>query len=141
MHASTSPARAGGTLIQVPLGPSLSKAALWSGLLLLSACGRDDGPPKVAQGDEHVDCALAGAAQFAPACAVDRSTVDGRQVLVIHQPDGGFRRFSVLPDGTGLAVTDGAKAAQVAIAGSTLEVAIDGNRYRIPFTVKPRVAD
>ena len=101
----------------------------------LAGCSRHDAAPKVAEGSEHVDCALGEGAQFAPDCAVERSTVGTEQILVVRHPDGAFRRFTVRPDG--VATADGAEKAEVAAAGGVLEVHVGADRYRIPFTVKP----
>lgn len=93
-------------------------------------------PPKVAEGEEHVDCALSGGARFAPDCAVERGVQDGDKVLIVRHPDGGFRRFVVLKDGRGLAAADGADVAQIAIADNLLEVSVGQDKYRFPFKVK-----
>jgi hypothetical protein len=103
-------------------------------LLMLAGCSQQ--APAVAEGEEHIACALAGAAGFAPDCAVERVTKDGALTLVVRHPDGGFRRFDVLKDGRGLAVSDGAEQAQVALAGDALEVTVGTDRYRFPATTK-----
>ena len=102
--------------------------------LVLAACSREGGAPKVAEGSEHIACALGEGAAFAEACAVERATQDGRPVLVVRHPDGGFRRFVVEPDG--LALADGAGVAKVSVSGSLMDVAAGADRYRIPFAVK-----
>lgn len=104
-------------------------------LLLIAGCSQGEQAPKVAEGAEHVDCALGEGASFAPDCAVERSTVGTEQILVVRHPDGAFRRFTVRPDG--LATADGAEKAEVAAAGGVLEVHVGADRYRIPYTVKP----
>jgi hypothetical protein len=103
--------------------------------LSLAACSRgEDTAPTVAEGGEHVACALGDGAQFAETCAVERATQDGKPVLVIRHPDGAFRRFTVEP--AGLALADGAEQAKITRSGSLLEVAVGADRYRIPFAVK-----
>ncbi|MBA3056124.1 MAG: hypothetical protein FP826_14630 [Sphingomonadales bacterium] len=109
-------------------------------LLALAGCSSDKAPD-VAAGSEHIACALGQAAPFAPVCAVDRVEQGGRKALVVRHPDGGFRRFAVLTDGHGLAAADGAALAQVVLAGGLLEVRVDDDRYRFPFTVKAHAAD
>ena len=89
-----------------------------------------------AEGVEHVACALGEAAQFTDNCAVERSTQDGKAVLVVRHPDGGFRRFVVEPDGRGVSLADGADVPKVAVSGNVLDVSVGGDRYRFPFTVK-----
>lgn len=96
--------------------------------LCLAACS--NGPPAAAEGGEQVSCALAGAAEFAAACALDRG-VD--RVLVIRHPDGAFRRFVVTPDGRELASADGADEAGLTLAGEQLEVQVGADRYRLPL--------
>jgi hypothetical protein len=103
---------------------------------LMAGCSRHAEAPKVAEGGEHVACALGKGAEFAMNCAVERSRAGDEQVLVVRHPDGGFRRLSVRQDGSGLAATDGADSAKVAVNGPFLEVAIGDDRYRIPFAVK-----
>jgi hypothetical protein len=103
--------------------------------LALGACSsRGEDTPKVAAGDEHVACALAGKAQFAPDCAVERNREGDTLFLTVRHPDGGFRRFEVLKDGRGLAPADGMQPAEVKLLGNLLEVAVDGDRYRFPAT-------
>jgi len=104
----------------------------------LAACSRAGEAPEVAEGDEHIACALGEGAAFAEACAVERATQDGRPVLVVRHPDGGFRRLVVEPDG--LALADGAGAVKMAVAGNLMDVAVGGDRYRIPFAVKADAA-
>ena len=57
----------------------------------------------------------------------------------MHKPDGGFRRFVVARDGTGVAAADGAEPAMVTIiADDRIEVAIGGDTFRLPATVQRR---
>ena len=109
-----------------------SSAAL---LLLLPACspGASETPPPDA--DDLVECALAGAAEFARACVVEQVREGGALTLVVRHPDGSFRRFTVLTDGRGLASADGADAAQVALHGEGIEVSVGADRYRFPATI------
>ena len=100
----------------------------------LAACSRGGAAPKVAEGSEHIDCALGAGAGFAPECAVERSTDAGRQVLVVRHPDGAFRRLTVGADG--VTTTDGAEPARVSASGGMLEVSVGADRYRIPFRVR-----
>ncbi len=108
-------------------------------VLPLAACSRGEAPA-VAEGGEHADCALGEGAAFAPVCAVERSEQDGEQVLVVRHPDGAFRRFSVLQDGSGVALSDGAETARVAAGDDQLEVRVGPDRYRFPFKVRAGAA-
>ncbi len=65
-----------------------------------------------------IECALAGATEFARDCGVERSREDGALVLTVRHPDGGFRRFAVTDDGRGLVAADGAEPAAVSLNGT-----------------------
>lgn len=73
------------------------------GIWLLAGCNRaasDDIPA-----GDRIDCAVGGA-EFASACTIER----GAGTLIVHHPDGGFRRLSV--DGQGaVSAADGAEIA------------------------------
>jgi hypothetical protein len=114
----------------------MAKAALALILpLLLAACSPDAAPP-AADGAERIACALGEGAQFAPLCAVERTTSADERLVIVRHPDGGFRRFALLPDGRGLAAADGADLAQQEIAGGLLEVRVGADRYRFPIKLK-----
>ena len=78
---------------------------------------------------------MAGAAEFGRACAVERNEVDGVPILVVRHPDGGFRRFEVMRDGTGLTTADGAERAVVSLREQGIEVAVGTDRYRLPVRI------
>ncbi len=109
-------------------------------LLLLPACskgaegGSSDGqsPPKAESSDKPVPCALAGAKDFTPVCTLDVLREGGKEFWVLHHPDGGFRRFQILENGTIIATADGAFEVQAARAGGELEVKVGDDRYRFP---------
>ena len=101
-----------------------------------AACSGGQAPPAEAEGAEKIACALAGAKNFTPVCAVDRAKEDGVLTLIVRHPDGGFRRFMVLDDGRGLAVADGATQAVTRFEGGMAELAVEQDRYRFPVTVK-----
>ncbi|MCA1749511.1 MAG: hypothetical protein ABR601_07215 [Parasphingopyxis sp.] len=85
-----------------------------------------------------VPCALAGAEQFGVDCTLDRSRTEEGLVLTVRHPDGGFRRLLVTDDGRGVIAADGAEQAVVSLRGDReIEVAIAGDRYRLPATVGP----
>lgn len=85
--------------------------------------------------DERIDCAVDGAA-FAHACTVEREAGREGLILTIRAPSGSFRRLRVTDDGRGVAPADGAEPAKVAVLGpGSIEVAIGGDRYRLPATV------
>lgn len=97
--------------------------------LLLVACS-----PKAsdAPAGDLIDCAIGGAVDFSHDCSVERSEQNGDAVLIVHQPDGGFHRFTVLDGGKSVGAADGAQALAVAGNGEGVDVSIDGDRYRFP---------
>ncbi len=86
-------------------------------------------------GGEAIDCALAGAPAFAHDCTVERSEERGVRMLVVHHPDGGFRRLKLLDGGAGLAAADGAEAVTIARNADGVDASIDGDRYRFPASM------
>ena len=103
--------------------------------MLLAACSQGAGEAPAADPDDLIECALAGAAAFVRDCAIERSEVDGQAILVVRHPDGGFRRFEVTGDGTGVATADGAQAARIALREGGIEVTVGTDRYRFPATI------
>lgn len=110
-------------------------------LLALAACSKNEAapPPKVAEGAEHVDCALGPGVGFTRDCAIERSKEGEVYRMIVRHPDGGFRRFEVGADNA-IAVTDGADAAQVTLNGAVAEVTVGEDRYRIPLEARAPVA-
>jgi hypothetical protein len=107
-------------------------------LLLLAACGREAAeatPASTAAADDTISCALRGSDEFVRECAVQRVRTAGGLQLVVHHPDGGFRRFDVLTDGRGLATADGAQPARVTVFDDGIDVAVGEDRYRFPATI------
>lgn len=103
----------------------------------LAACGQGGGaapePPMVT-----IDCATGGATAFRRDCRVEPVVEGARHLLVVHHPDGGFRRLLKVDDGRGVVAADGVEAARVAWLGDgRLEVTLGGDRYRFPAKVKP----
>ncbi len=103
-------------------------------LLLVAACGAESPAP---EGDT-VDCAIGAGADLASDCTLERLV--GTQEIVIHHPDGGFRRFTRDPATGGLAPLDGAELlVPEPGAGGTLQFAVGEDRYSIPPEVLPIV--
>ncbi|RKF23230.1 hypothetical protein D6851_01755 [Altericroceibacterium spongiae] len=101
---------------------------------MLTACSGGDG-----QADpvgEPIACALNGADDFTSDCFVERKQVDGVLTLIVHHPDGGFRRFDVQANGSGLAASDGADMAVTKMADNGIEVTLDGDRYQFPARIE-----
>ena len=107
-------------------------------ILLLAACspGASEQTAAAEAGDANlIECAVSGDTGFARECSVEQSQVDGETILVVRHPDGGFRRFAVTGDGTGVAAADGAQPAQVSLRDGGIEVAVGADRYRFPATI------
>ncbi len=107
--------------------------------LLLASCGGSSKVPERAEveGGEEITCALAGAPDAKPVCAVERNASAYGLILIIHHPNGGFRRLLVTTDGRGVIAADGAENAIVKpLDKGLIEVSIGGDRYRLPATVK-----
>jgi hypothetical protein len=141
VRASTAPGQVRGraNLGEIPpprLAVSLSKGALlWLACLPLAACAQDAPDASAADADHRIACAVDGAAEFVRACQVERREIDGATILVVRHPDGGFRRFEVMSDGTGLATADGAERAEVNLREQEIEVAVGTDRYRFPARI------
>ncbi|HEX8401142.1 MAG TPA: hypothetical protein VF628_05505 [Allosphingosinicella sp.] len=114
----------------------------WLALVPLAACGADDGASTNAtagaSAEDRIECALAASDRFAAECAIERAPDDAKSLTIRH-PDGGFRRLLVTDDGRGVIAADGfAPAVVQVIADKRIEVAIGGDRYRLPATIKGR---
>ena len=112
--------------------------------LALAAChkrgsGNDAGTAitTAAAGTARVPCALHGTGAFEVSCSVERIVSGDGLVLVVHHPDGGFRRLLVTTDGRGVVTADGSETALVSVVNpGTIEVAVGDDRYRLPATVQ-----
>ncbi len=106
--------------------------------LALSACSdrADEIRPKVVEGYEKIACAVGGASNLKEVCSLERVEMHDGLRLVVHHPDGGFRRFEVRSDGNGLAPADGADDAQRVAEGHTLDLTVSGDTYRFPATIE-----
>lgn len=104
------------------------------GLLAAASCSRNEtsAPPKVAEGPEHVECALGPGTAFAKDCAIERSRDGETYKMILRHPDGGFRRLEVDANNT-IVAADGADAAQIVLNGTIAEVTVGEDRYRIPL--------
>jgi len=99
----------------------------------LSACSPAEEKPQ----GRRIDCALAGAADFAPDCFVQDSRVGEQRFLTVRHKDGAFRRFEMVADGRGVVAADGAdKATAKWSAEGVLEVTVADDRYRFPAQLK-----
>lgn len=87
--------------------------------------------------DDRVECAIGGGG-FARSCRMDVSEGSNGLILVIRNEAGGFRRLLVPSDGSGAVAADGAERAEVSVLeDGRAEVAIGGDRYRLPVAIGP----
>lgn len=115
-------------------------------LLLLAACGSGAPPAQDSNGaaapppgapDNRIECQIAGAAAFERACTVESAASPNGRVLTIRKADGGFRRLLVTNDGHGVVAADGAEPTRVMLLpDQRIEVAIGGDRFRLPAVVR-----
>lgn len=95
--------------------------------LTLAACGGEVSPPPPG---EMVECAIGAGVDMAAVCTLERA--EGGEI-VIHHPDGGFRRFLRDTDSATLSLLDGAESLVMAKGdGGALAFAVGEDRYRIP---------
>jgi hypothetical protein len=99
-------------------------------LLTLAGCGQ--GPAAEPPRDGiTIACALDGAREFASQCLLGAAaTAEGRE-LVLHRPDGGFRRIAIDPGGRYRAI-DGADPVIEEAGADTTVLRIAGDAYAIP---------
>jgi hypothetical protein len=106
---------------------------------LLASCGRGDFVPDKAEieGGQEVACATGGSTEIKPVCALERQVGEDGLILTMHHPDGGFRRLAITTDGRGVVSADGSEEAVITpVATSLIEVAVAGDRYQLPATVR-----
>jgi len=111
------------------------RRALFAGgaLLLLAACSVRDEDAAPEPAGEQIACATGGATALDQQCLVERERVEGTITLVIHHPDGGFRRLLVPQDGSPLVAADGADGAVIVPQGDALAVTLGSDRYLLPL--------
>ncbi len=108
-------------------------------LAILGGCERKAEDPVIAAAARAatVPCALSGSTTFADECGVERLVAGDGLTLVMHHPDGGFRKLLVATDGRGVVTADGAQDATVTVIDpATIEVVVGDDRYRLPATIK-----
>ena len=99
-------------------------------LALLAACGSESPPPP----GDSVDCAIGAGADFSPVCTLEK--VAGSDGLVLHHPDGGFRRLMRDPATGSLGSIDGAEPlVSENSAEGQVQFAVGSDRYRIPYAL------
>jgi len=93
---------------------------------VVAGCAVESGVPE----GEPVQCALDGASGFSANCILERTASDR---FVIHDPNGGFHRFSFDHDTGVLTIADGAEgiAVQAGADNGIAEFAVGSDRYRL----------
>ena len=111
------------------------------GLIILvfatvAACDAPTPAPETAS-DDRIECRIGNARMFDRFCRVERISGPEGMALTIRKPDGGFRRLLVTRDGRGVIAADGAEEAVVTVLDDNrIEVAIAGDTFRLPATVR-----
>jgi hypothetical protein len=96
-------------------------------LALLAGCGAPESPPP--PGNE-IECAIGAGAAFSTVCTLE--LVAGSDTVVLHHPDGGFRRLKRDTAAGTLSPFDGAEPLVMEQAEGAVQFAIGTDRYRIP---------
>ena len=112
---------------------------------LLAACGSEPpgemtngaAAPEPGQPDNRIECMTGSAAAFERTCSVEIAEAPHGLIFTLRKADGGFRRL--LQTNDGFVAADGAEAAHVSpLQSGRIEVAIGGDRFRLPATVQRR---
>ena len=100
-------------------------------VLSLAACGVGESPQP--EGDT-VECAIGEGAAFASDCTLEWLGGAGGSEFLIHHPEGGFRRFAVNEDASGVTALDGAEETVMvdAPAQDQWQFTVSGDQYRMP---------
>jgi len=99
--------------------------------LSLAACV-EEAPGDPLPAGTVIDCALAGSTEFTPDCTMERANRDGKELLIVRHPDGGFHRLELGVEGRGIVAADGADIAVVSRGEGAVEVHVGPDRYRLP---------
>jgi hypothetical protein len=91
----------------------------------MAGCGAESPPPA----GDTIACAIGADADFAETCTLER--VAGTQEVILHHPDGGFRRISFDPASGAVAPLDGAEPLVMEEGQGVVQFAIGPDRYRI----------
>ena len=102
-------------------------------LIAVTALAACSGASKDAAGGTPIECALDSSAEFVRDCTVEAKSSDEGPYLVVHRPDGGFRRLAVSADRKTVSAADGAEEAAVTSKYGGLEVRLGADRYRLPL--------
>lgn len=112
-------------------------------VLALAGCGQEagdraeEGKDAAGAAFKMIPCALGEAKDFAPVCKVEETSVEGQIIWIVWHPDGGFRRFQMIDNGTRIATADGADEVELTRDGAEFIVRAGTDRYRFPAAQEP----
>ena len=114
----------------------ISSAALLS--IALAGCGAAETPEPEG---ETLDCAIGPGAEFANVCTLEWVGEPWVRDFIIHHPDGGFRRFALNEDSSGVIAPDGADAVEMVSPAPDAywQFSVNGDQYRMPKPPPPQV--
>lgn len=97
------------------------------------------------EADSLIECALGGSETFAQECMVERTERSWQTIFIVHHPDGGFRRFDVVKENEGDALTletsDGADQVEINVTGEEMRVQVARDRYVFPADLTAMAAE
>ena len=91
-----------------------------------------EGPSGASAASSKVPCALAGAKSYTAECVLERDSRDGKVLVTLRHPDGGFRRLIELDHGKRFAAADGSDEVAIAANGKEIEVTLGDDHYLFP---------
>lgn len=82
-----------------------------------------------------LDCAIGAGAELANVCTLEWVGEEWGQEFLIHHPDGGFRRFTLNEDASGLTVKDGAEEIEMVDPSPDgfWQFLVSGDQYLMPL--------
>ena len=79
-----------------------------------------------------VPCALADAKTFTASCEIERRNIDGKFIVTVRHPDGGFRRLVELDGGKAYSAADGSDEVALEANGKEIELTLGDDHYLFP---------
>ncbi len=97
---------------------------------LLASCAQETKQPD----GEKIACKLESNQELDEVCTLEVAMQEGEPIVVVHHPDGSFRRLDSDRETEGLETMDGADQLTKGDKGfdETREYEVDGDRYLIP---------
>lgn len=98
----------------------------------LTACEATQSPEP--EGD-MLDCAIGAGSEFAKVCTLEWVGEEWGQEFLIHDPEGGFRRFVLNEDASGVTVKDGAQDVEMIepAPDGFWQFSVSGDQYLMPL--------